>query len=1065
MSRYEYMEKEEEWDEDEYYFVPPKKDNPKESDQRSPSLSSDLFGTQSYFEKINNGEVVFYRGHKGWHVERLQKALQKLGYDIGNDELEIFGIGTEKALKRFQKNAGFIGDEVDGVLGKDTLRILDLDYSLREPKLEEDGTHFVFRIPITEEMKGMTHDQYEIVVAKSIFKIPEGEAETLMRQYHIENWSPLTDEDIEREYKRITISKEIYYRYIAKIEEGGSDYSESLEELKERFFGMEEAYKLFKNDKNSPQLLKILKEKGFNSVEEFEEEIDRFLWLFQKKSVSTVFDILDKSKKQITIEEEHYADESGVADLKNSLNELNPINDQADQMMIDALIEYEIFQKVDLAVSKKERHREEIQRHIDNTEYYLPDAGTVTQKELVNGEIKNISTKDFIEIRKALLRYLKDNNVNRKWNGLSTYSPEGTKAYQKALAAENYLISHENDFVTNNVERFPIIADPKFRENLRTFTVNTSNNDLDIALHEILDDIKKNRTAMYNHFKNADNYEDVWELTPVILQAKENLNISTDSALDLIIKNKLEEVDSDKLWRSIGLAALGIGLAILSIATAGAASIGFLALGAAVSGVDFYLEYSEYQFQKQAYHSVFDRDKSLGTVNPSIKWVVLAAIGLGLDVVAVGKALKLFKATGKVSKDALELADLLAIELKQTGKMSNEASKVFVKNIEKIQKIKAIKALPEEDLLRIAKQIVTNPILTDNVIEMDNVLKNIAKLSDNEMVEVYKFYATNGNNAIENISKLVNIAEEGDFSNNGNLMKAVFTSRSVQNVILHNTYDPLLITRLWDDFVKPRTNPLQSKHFGDYLRYRKFRTTEKSKTLLTDFFKGDANKLGSKAKNTKVFTTTEVELSRQLLDDIKNPAKSEFSENLLKKVDDLLKEDLIGNLQTLEAARQKIISRLNKILGEEALDFTELRKILSKTQQSGTSGSIFEHWIRNKVKSLGKTSLRLSDDTLVKIDSFRIEKGFAIFTEVKWRPKGTKFSGHDLDQLENYAEILIDTPLFSYGSKQVPIKFEYIFDNRASALNNKELILKYFGDLIDRVSVSYITKTGKKLTV
>lgn len=364
MSRYAYTKQEEEWDEHEYFLIQPQKDDPKVTSQKSPALSSSPFGGSSYFGKINNGEVIMFKGHKGWHVGYLQKALQKLGYDIGTDKAEVFGEGTENALKAFQKNAGFIGGEVDGVLGKGTLRILDFDYSLTEPKIEQEGTHLVFKVPVNEDMKGMTHDEYEIVVAMWIFDITEGEAETLMQKYHIKGWQPLTDIDIARGYKRLSISQEIYYQYIAKRGEGGSDYSASFEELKERFFGMEEAYKLYQQGGDSPQLLKLLKENGFNSVEEFEEEKDRFLRLFQREAVRTVYDLLDKSYLQINIEEKHYENDAGVADFKNNvIDKLKPIYDQADVMMIDALNAYEIFQK-EIAVGATERDKDKIKRFI-----------------------------------------------------------------------------------------------------------------------------------------------------------------------------------------------------------------------------------------------------------------------------------------------------------------------------------------------------------------------------------------------------------------------------------------------------------------------------------------------------------------------------------------------------------------------------------------------------------------------------------------------------------------------------------------------------------------------------
>ncbi|WP_062513910.1 M15 family metallopeptidase [Halobacillus sp. KGW1] len=64
-------------------------------------------------------EGVTQEGHSGWEVFQMQLQLRKAGYDISTDAL--FGPGTEKALKQFQKDAGL---SADGYFGPNTQKSL-----------------------------------------------------------------------------------------------------------------------------------------------------------------------------------------------------------------------------------------------------------------------------------------------------------------------------------------------------------------------------------------------------------------------------------------------------------------------------------------------------------------------------------------------------------------------------------------------------------------------------------------------------------------------------------------------------------------------------------------------------------------------------------------------------------------------------------------------------------------------------------------------------------------------------------------------------------------------------
>lgn len=65
-------------------------------------------------------EGVTREGHSGWEVFQMQLMLREAGYDIATDAL--FGRGTEKALKQFQRDAGL---SVDGYFGPNTQKALE----------------------------------------------------------------------------------------------------------------------------------------------------------------------------------------------------------------------------------------------------------------------------------------------------------------------------------------------------------------------------------------------------------------------------------------------------------------------------------------------------------------------------------------------------------------------------------------------------------------------------------------------------------------------------------------------------------------------------------------------------------------------------------------------------------------------------------------------------------------------------------------------------------------------------------------------------------------------------
>ena len=79
-------------------------------------------------EPADDKDVVTFlptlrKGSKGEYVKKLQKSLQKLGYDLGSYGVDgDFGRATEAAVKAFQMDRGL---KVDGVCGPATWSTLD----------------------------------------------------------------------------------------------------------------------------------------------------------------------------------------------------------------------------------------------------------------------------------------------------------------------------------------------------------------------------------------------------------------------------------------------------------------------------------------------------------------------------------------------------------------------------------------------------------------------------------------------------------------------------------------------------------------------------------------------------------------------------------------------------------------------------------------------------------------------------------------------------------------------------------------------------------------------------
>ena len=78
--------------------------------------------------------MLLKRGSRGQAVKDVQSLLNDKGFgQIGVDG--IFGAGTEKAVKRFQKASGLAAD---GIVGPNTLKVLQADEEPKQPDVSDE---------------------------------------------------------------------------------------------------------------------------------------------------------------------------------------------------------------------------------------------------------------------------------------------------------------------------------------------------------------------------------------------------------------------------------------------------------------------------------------------------------------------------------------------------------------------------------------------------------------------------------------------------------------------------------------------------------------------------------------------------------------------------------------------------------------------------------------------------------------------------------------------------------------------------------------------------------------
>jgi peptidoglycan hydrolase-like protein with peptidoglycan-binding domain len=105
------------------------------SDGDSPE--SDRFAGNDDLERVFRGDLILGDGASGTHVTVVQQALMDAGFDLPRYGADgVYGSETRRAVRAFQRDEGLSGKEVDGLVGPQTMGLLDQRFASHGPSHE-----------------------------------------------------------------------------------------------------------------------------------------------------------------------------------------------------------------------------------------------------------------------------------------------------------------------------------------------------------------------------------------------------------------------------------------------------------------------------------------------------------------------------------------------------------------------------------------------------------------------------------------------------------------------------------------------------------------------------------------------------------------------------------------------------------------------------------------------------------------------------------------------------------------------------------------------------------------
>lgn len=943
--------------------------------QNVPPMQARIFLGVPQLNMVNaSPNFVIEKGDRGEYVKRIQSALLSLNYTLGSDyalakgktEKEVTGIfseDTRKAVQQFQMDSGMEGKDVDGVVGQITLRLLDkrLDKYVRTTQSYYDANTIAVMVPVTSadipsdpsKADAIRHDML-IRSIMAAMPLSKAEAENLIKNnWHWITYRDVTLDDVAKGYIKNGVSKASYEQIMGKprVSTGGVTAEHLSEQIIEQALELQTTTDLYQLQKELKALQKErdgiqslismmegptptslqeeldtvtkkltakteardreLKRLGYKSIDEYTARNEQFVKTFLQYAAMIAFQMLARNEAKASVEYQHYENADEIKALKDTITQLNQYYVTAETYLMQG-------------VSYDETDGENINKYKTRTDY-----------ELANQFCDPEMGCDSSAATAFLDRVWKDNVKDK-----STKNPYFSKLYDEEATAFKYL--------KEKSERFPILGNPKFnvRDKGPSYVKKA-----DTGLRDEVKEIIGTRTSGDGVMQNIANTRErirndvelLWEMPPVIAQAKAELGIIDGTVLDNIIVDAYKAHKETGFWKTIVKAALGIGLGLLALVSG---PVGWIALGASIAygAYDAYQTYQEIKMKREASETAVDEEAmALMHDKPSYFWFVVSLVGVGLDAFQAVKVVKAVKEGVELAKGvqgAVE-AEIAASKLEQAALKAGSKEAVAIgRRIERLEK-----ALTEIDWVHYAEHSKILTVLKDSPFAlrfMADALKEpglakaftkLAKLglSEELMKTVVGMYAGVGKKAIGELPEVMRLIESGKLAANAQLTKTILTDLRVQKALL-DSGDPAKIAKLFTEWEAVSAGKAIS--FAEHLKQSGFNTFFQKGVVLTERFGAEFAQMSNLIKNKYILREIE-----PLLVEALNAKR--LPPSLQRSLEVALQRDVLGLTNDLGIAQERMAKEIAALGG--TLQFqSEYLALTSLMQNSRTRKMLWD---------------------------------------------------------------------------------------------------------------------------
>ncbi len=918
------------------------------TEKDAPPLVSEYFKDIPQLAKVNRNRLFNIQlDDQGEYVTRLQLALLKLNYSLGEDlifDLDAgrdvpsgsFGAGTRQAVIYFQQDSGFEGNDVDGIVGQMTLRLLDKRIgapAFQRPSVVA-GTAYEFAIPVTADDLLTDKDELKVSLLrralKVAFPVTDEQVNKLVESgWRWEIYRDVTQPDVDLGYKSFTIAKPSYQSVMGKIREKVTNTAEEPVETKvgKQAIDLMKTGKLYelntkindhKGDNTELEALKKERQEELNrlgiTLEEYETMKTDFIATFERFAVLIAFDMLAKSEMGARIETQHLRTDKEITELKSVLDDLAGKYSEAQKAW------WEGVSLVDSGGTNKLLYRGAAEYYSSkNNGFYAGDVP-------IDGSDPKM--------------YYEENNIKQRYE---EHQKAPNAYFASWFVKEGAIVA----LLQKEAPTHPILATPQL-ELRRTAAQKAAldNDQLQKNLLGIIQGDDGKGGVMQNiidtRAKLTSEPQKVWELPVVILRAQYSLGVIGGVPAQLI-KEKQVEVGDTNFWENVGLAVVGIALGLVALASG---PIGWLALAAslAVGTVDAYRTYMEITFKKQTANTDLDPAQALGTEDPSYFWFWVSLVSIGLDVAQAAKAIKAIAKGAELAGDTTKaLREALIIKqasLASAGGTATESGKKILEEIQAIEAALAKVSTPEfAENIKFLEPLRSNPmavVVMNNALADKKIVQAVKALSkavdETTFIDVVQFYAGIGSKSLDELPELMRLVREGDLAKNKRLMSELLSDPRTQRVLL-DTQDPSYIATqfsTWEAAIKAG----ESKSFVAFLEAEHLTSKLGSETRLADMFGKGFDALSNTVKNRYILRSIEPRLLDAFIADTLSP-------EIRRALNVLLNSDILAQSTRLSSGQERLLREI-RLLGSVIETQSDFRKVIALLDNPTSRRALWE---------------------------------------------------------------------------------------------------------------------------